>query len=140
LPESRSRRWLWPRSVSDYVRVIWIAGLVLGPMLAGGRPALAQTASAPIGAAVSRSPLLLAQAPAAAPPASAPVPEPPIGLPRVKDYESIPELREVQFDFGKSVIRADDVKVLGRERGVAARPPRLPRSDRGALRQSGRHG
>lgn len=67
-------------------------------------------ASASAGAGFSRSPLMLAQAPAAPTPAS--VPERPIGLPRVRDYEAIPELRDVHFDFGKAVIRAGDVKIL----------------------------
>jgi peptidoglycan-associated lipoprotein len=54
---------------------------------------------------------VLAQAPAA-PSATARIPEPAIGLPRVRDYESIPELRDIHFDFGKAVIRAGDVKIL----------------------------
>jgi peptidoglycan-associated lipoprotein len=48
----------------------------------------------------------------AAPVAPAPAPEQPIGLPRVRDYEPIPELRDIYFDFGKAVIRPGDVKIL----------------------------
>ena len=66
------------------VRAIAIAILAGGPILAGGRPALAQARS----------------------------PEQPIGLPRVRDYEPIPALRDIYFDFGKAVIRAGDVKIL----------------------------
>jgi peptidoglycan-associated lipoprotein len=37
---------------------------------------------------------------------------PPIGLPRVRDYQPVPALRDVHFDFGSAVIRPDDVKIL----------------------------
>jgi len=39
-------------------------------------------------------------------------PEQPIGLPRVRDYEPIPELRDIYFDFGAAVIRPSDAKIL----------------------------
>jgi len=97
------------------LRVIAIAALASGPILAGCRPALAQArASAPVGAAVPRPPFVLAQAhPApAVPVAPAPAPEQPIGLPRVRDYEPIPELRDIYFDLGKAMIRPGDVKIL----------------------------
>ena len=97
------------------LRVIAIAALASGPILAGCRPALAPArASAPAGAALPRPPFVLAQAqPApAVPVAPAPAPEQPIGLPRVRDYELIPELRDIYFDFGKAVIRPGDVKIL----------------------------
>jgi hypothetical protein len=43
--------------------------------------------------------------------ASAPAqPGQPIGLPRVRDYQPVPELRDVHFDFGSAVIRPDDVR------------------------------
>ena len=91
------------------LRVIAIAALASSPILAGCRPALAQaSASAPAGAALPRPPFVLAQAPVA----PAPAPEQPIGLPRVRDYEPIPELRDIYFDFGKAVIRPGDVKIL----------------------------
>jgi peptidoglycan-associated lipoprotein len=66
------------------VRVIAIAVLTSAPILVGGPPAFAQAGA----------------------------PEQPIGLPRVRDYEPIPELRDIHFDFGKAVIRAGDVKIL----------------------------
>jgi len=97
------------------LRVIAFAALASGPILAGCRPALAQArASAPVGAAVPRPPFVLAQAhPApAVPVAPAPAPEQPIGLPRVRDYEPIPELRDIYFDLGKAMIRPGDVKIL----------------------------
>jgi len=107
--------------MTGYVlRVMVIAFLASGPILAGSRPVLAQArASAPAGAVLPRPPLVVAQAhpvPAApaptAPVAPAPGPEQPIGLPRVRDYEPIPELRDIHFDFGKAVIRPGDVKIL----------------------------
>lgn len=107
--------------MTGYVlRVMVIAFLASGPILAGCRPVLAQTRpSAPAGAVLPRPPLVVAQAhpvPAAptstAPVAPAPAPEKPIGLPRVKDYEPIPELRDIHFDFGKAVLRPGDVKIL----------------------------
>jgi peptidoglycan-associated lipoprotein len=95
--------------------VLAIAALASSPILFGCRPARAQAgASAPAGAAVSRPPFVLAQAPPApaAPVTPAPAPAQPIGLPRVRDYEPIPELRDIYFDFGKAVIRSGDVKIL----------------------------
>jgi peptidoglycan-associated lipoprotein len=97
------------------LRVIAIALLVSGPILAGCSPALDPArASAPAGAASPRPPFVLAQArPApAVPVAPAPAPEQPIGLPRVRDYEPIPELRDIYFDLGKAVIRPGDAKIL----------------------------
>ena len=57
---------------------------------------------------------ILAQAPSAtaAPVAPTPSSDRPIGLPRARDYEPNPERRDVDFDFGKAVIRPDDVKIL----------------------------
>ena len=57
---------------------------------------------------------ILAQAPSATagPVAPAPSSDRPIGLPRARDYEPNPELRDVYFDFGKAVIRSDDVKIV----------------------------
>jgi outer membrane protein OmpA-like peptidoglycan-associated protein len=42
----------------------------------------------------------------------APAPGATIGLPRAKNYEPIPELRDIFFDFGKADIRPPDVKIL----------------------------
>jgi peptidoglycan-associated lipoprotein len=97
------------------LRVIAMVSLVSGPILAGCPPALDPArALAPAGVASPRPPFVLAQArPApAVPVAPAPAPEQPIGLPRVRDYEPIPELRDIYFDFGKAVIRPGDVKIL----------------------------
>jgi peptidoglycan-associated lipoprotein len=95
--------------MNSYVwRIIAIASLVSGPILAGYPPALnLARASAPAGAA--RAPLILAQA---QPAPVAPAPEQPIGLPRVRDYEPIPELGDIYFDLGRAVIRPGDVKTL----------------------------
>jgi len=75
-------------------RVIAIAALISCSILTAGRPALAQAS-------------------ASAPPASeAPPADQPLGLPRVSDYQPIPELRDIYFDFGTAVIRPGDVKIL----------------------------
>jgi peptidoglycan-associated lipoprotein len=100
---------------SDALRLIAIAVLASGPILAGCRPVLAQArTSALAGAASPGPPLVLAQAqPApAAPGAPTSAPAQPIGLPRLRDYEPIPELRDIYFDLGKAVIRPGDVKIL----------------------------
>ena len=100
---------------SDVLRVIAIAALAWCPIVAGCRPALAQARTlAPTDAALPRPPLVLAQAhPAPTVPATpAAPPEQPIGLPRVRDYEPIPELRAIYFDFGAAVIRPGDAKIL----------------------------
>jgi peptidoglycan-associated lipoprotein len=100
---------------NDALRVITIAALASGPIFAGCRPALAQArASASSGAALPGPSFVLAQVhPApAAPVAPTPAREQPIGLPRVRDYEPIPELRDIYFDFGKAVIRPADVTIL----------------------------
>jgi peptidoglycan-associated lipoprotein len=94
------------------MRVFAIAALALCQILAGRRPALAQT-SAPVGAALPRPPVL-AQAHSAPTAQVAPAapPDQPIGLPRVRDYEPIPELRDIYFDFGTAVMRRGDEKIL----------------------------
>lgn len=94
-------------------RVITIAALIACSVLAACRPALAQAGtSVLISTAPARPPFVLAQAttqPAA--PAAAPADQP-IGLPRVKDYEPVPELRDIYFDFGTSTIKPEEMKVL----------------------------
>jgi len=82
---------LCPRRVGNecvlsVIALIASVALAWGCVLVTGRPALAQT------------------------PTSAP--EPPIGLPRVRDYEPVPELWDIYFDFGKAEIRSDDVTIL----------------------------
>ena len=106
------------------LRIAAVVTLASGWILAGSRPALSPSTSwaAPgvasprpsgVRAQVQRAPGALAQT-TSAPPAAAPAPAPqqPIGLPRVRDYEPIPELRDIYFDFGKATIRPEDVKIL----------------------------
>ena len=95
------------RPMKSYaVRLVAIAALASGLMLADCRPTPAQAkASAPAGA----TPLVLVQA---APAGPAPAREQPVGLPPAKDYEPIPELRDIYFDMGTAAIRAGDVKTL----------------------------
>jgi peptidoglycan-associated lipoprotein len=80
----------------DVLRVMVIAAIAWCPILA------------------TRPPLVLAQARPAptAPQSPAAPPEQPNGLPRVRDYEPIPELRDIYFDFGAAVIRPVDAKTL----------------------------
>lgn len=78
------------------LRIAAVVALASGWTLAGSRPALSPSTS-------------WAQA-TSAPPAAAP--QQPIGLPRVRDYEPIPQLRDIFFDFGKATIRPEDVKIL----------------------------
>ena len=88
-------------------RVIAIAALALSPALAQAR------ASASAGALSPREPLLAQNHPAqSGPGGAAPAPERPIGLPRVRDYETIPDLRDIYFDFGTAAIRPDGIKIL----------------------------
>lgn len=98
------------------VRIIAIAALASGPVVAecASRATLGQAlASAPTRASLPRTFLLAQAAPApAAPAAPAPTREAPIGLPRVRDYKAIPELRDIYFDFGAAVIRPDDARIL----------------------------
>lgn len=55
-----------------------------------------------------------AQAPATStdPAAAAAATAPPVGLPRVRDYEPAPELRDIHFESGAAAIRPVDVKIL----------------------------
>jgi len=43
----------------------------------------------------------------------------PIGLPRVRDYQSVKALRDIHFDFGKATIRPDDEEILDAQRLLA---------------------
>ena len=87
------------------LRVIAFATLTSGLSLADPRPALAQTTASPL-------PLVQAQPAPATSVVPAAAPGQPIGLPRVRDYEPTPELRDVHFNFGSAAIRPDAVKVL----------------------------
>ena len=83
------------------------------PIPVGYHQALAQARpSASDHAALPREPLVLAQAQSTSPAGPAPAPQRPVGLPRARDYEPIPDLRDIYFDFGAAVIRPDDVKTL----------------------------
>jgi peptidoglycan-associated lipoprotein len=66
------------------LRAVVLTALTASLLLAGARPALAQ----------------------AAPPGQV------VGLPRARDYQPVPELRDVHFSFGTAVVRPDDVKIL----------------------------
>jgi len=95
------------------LRIIAIAALTLSSVPAGFRPALAQgRASASAGALSPREPLLTQNHPAQSGAGGAPALEQPIGLPRVRDYQTIPELRDIYFDFGTANVRPDDAKTL----------------------------
>jgi peptidoglycan-associated lipoprotein len=97
------------------LRVIAIAVLASGPLLGGSGTALAQAkASTQAGPALPRPPFepTQAQVVPAVPVAPAPAAEKRIALPRVRDYEPIPALRDIYFDFGKALIRPGDVQIL----------------------------
>jgi peptidoglycan-associated lipoprotein len=99
----------------DALCIIAIAALALGPILAGCRPALAQTRPpAHAGTASPTQPFVSTQVqPAPAVPVGpTPSSDRPIGLPRVRDYAPIPELRDIYFDSGKEAIRPRDVEIL----------------------------
>jgi peptidoglycan-associated lipoprotein len=100
-----------PARLRSVVRVVAVAALASSPLLGGGVTASAQLpSSAPAGAASPGPRVVLAQAPTT--PAAPAAPEQPIGLPRLKDYEPTPELRDVHFDSGAVAIRPDDLKIL----------------------------
>jgi peptidoglycan-associated lipoprotein len=97
------------------LRVIAVTALSWSAIVAGCRPALAQARLSAGGQPASTSPsLVVAQAQRAptGPAGSTSAPEQPIRLPRVRDYEPIPVLRDIYFDFGTAVIRPEDVKIL----------------------------
>ncbi|HWN14228.1 MAG TPA: OmpA family protein [Candidatus Dormibacteraeota bacterium] len=84
------------------LRVIALATFASGAILAGSVSALAQPGASPSGLPQA-SPATAGHAAAAGQP---------IGLPRVRDYQPVPELRDVHFSFGTALIRPDDVKIL----------------------------
>jgi peptidoglycan-associated lipoprotein len=90
---------------SHGLRVIAIVALASSPIVVGVWPVLAQARAPAVAGAAIPDAFVLAQA------APAPPPEP-IALPPVRDYEAVPELRDVHFDFGKAVIRPDDRSIL----------------------------
>jgi peptidoglycan-associated lipoprotein len=95
------------------IHAIAVAALAWGPILAD--------------ATLSRPSFVMAQTPA--PEVStgpSPAPEKPLGLPRVRDYEPIPELRDVYFGFGTAVIQPGSTKILAANAAwLRANPDRL---------------
>jgi peptidoglycan-associated lipoprotein len=89
---------------SQGVRVIGIVALASSPLVVGWHPVFAQARASAAGGAAFPDSFVLAQA--------APAPATPIALPPVRDYEAIPHLQDVLFDFGKAVIRPGDEKIL----------------------------
>src|SRR5262249_49099291 len=80
------------------------------------------------GAAPPRSAFVLAQgqpapsAPFAPPPAS----DRPVSVPRTRDYEPIPDLLDIHFDFGQTVIRPEKPNRLdANAASLHANPPYL---------------
>jgi peptidoglycan-associated lipoprotein len=124
-------------------RIILIAVLASGPIFAActSHPAPAQTPISTFTDEAVRRVVVLAQAvspptasapvapvvpPPPAPAARALAPEPPVGLPHVRDYEAIPELRDIYFDSGMAVIRPSDAKILNANAAwLRANPDRL---------------
>lgn len=96
--------------------VIAIAALAAARIFAGcstGQTELQP--STPSSAALASPPFVVAKAdPSPPPPPVAPKPAPdrPIALPRVRDYEPIPQLRDIYFDVGTAEIRPGDTKIL----------------------------
>jgi peptidoglycan-associated lipoprotein len=86
------------------LRVIAIVLLASSPIVVGGQSVHAQAGTAASGSAALPAAFILAQA--------VPAPAAPIALPRVRDYEAIPELRDVHFDIGKAAIRPGDAGIL----------------------------
>jgi peptidoglycan-associated lipoprotein len=109
------------------LRTLSVALAVLSMMVTAGcakRPALTQAAAPPpTAAAVTAPPPAPAPAPVtpapqpapppvAAAPAPAPAPAPPPARPEPADYRSIPELRDVFFDFDRYAIKPDAARTL----------------------------
>jgi peptidoglycan-associated lipoprotein len=95
--------------------VIVIAALASGPLVAAcSRAPAAPAVSTPVGRPSVPRPVVVAKAdpvpPAAV--ASPPASDRPIALPRVRDYEPIPDLRDIYFDSGMAAIRPGDAKIL----------------------------
>jgi peptidoglycan-associated lipoprotein len=84
-----------PRPLAESRKAAVLAALAAVAMLAGDHRAFAQ-----------------APATSTDPAAAAAVAAPPVGLPRVRDYEPTPELRDIHFESGAATIRPADVKIL----------------------------
>ena len=94
-----------------------VAIVALGAMtvLAGCRPTPSRVGLAAVTDEPSPAAALTeAQANPVTAPSGTPPPrrDQPIGLPRLRDYQSIRELRDIYFDVGESAIRQVDVKIL----------------------------
>jgi peptidoglycan-associated lipoprotein len=85
-------------------RVIAFTAIVSAGIVAGGAGPTALAQGTGVAAQVS-TPAAAQQPAASAPPAT-------IGLPRLRDYEAIPELRDIYFDFGEAAIRPGDARIL----------------------------
>jgi peptidoglycan-associated lipoprotein len=95
--------------------VITIAALASGSIFVACSAAPAAPGlSPPAGAALAREPIVPSKPDSTPPPvvASPPASDRPIALPRVRDYEPIPELRDIYFDPGTAEIRPADAKIL----------------------------
>ena len=92
-------------------RVIVIALLASGVVSGECGPALAQTATVPVRILAQAAPAPVVTPPAA-PGGSSQAPAKPVGLPRLKDYQAIGDLKDIYFDFGKAEIRPVDETVL----------------------------
>ena len=116
--------------VNSYgLRVIVIVLLASNLIFVGGRSALAQARSVASGSAALPNAFIVAQA--------APAPAPPIALPRVRDYEAIPELRDVHFDFGKAVTRPGEAGILDANAAWLRAHPEYSSSSRGTVMRGG---
>jgi peptidoglycan-associated lipoprotein len=93
-------------------RVIVIALLASGVVSAGCGPALAQTATFPHVRILAQAAPAPVVTPPAAPGGSSQAPAQPVGLPRLKDYQAIGDLKDIYFDFGKAEIRPVDETIL----------------------------
>jgi peptidoglycan-associated lipoprotein len=80
-----------------------------GQMLAGWNPAVAGAREPDTAAIVAQASLGPSARAPGDPNAAA---DRRVGLPRLRDYEPVPELRDIHFGFGQAAIRPADVKIL----------------------------
>jgi peptidoglycan-associated lipoprotein len=85
-------------------RVIAIVTIASSLIVIDGRPLSIQVRAAAATGAVLSDAVVLAQ--------TTPTPAEPIAMPPARDYEAIPELRDVHFEFGKAAIRPVDESIL----------------------------
>ncbi len=103
-----------PMNRSYTLRVLAIVMLASDVISAGCRAALAEANTSAVAAAALPGSFVLVQAHPVPDVPKAPVPtsNQPIGLPRVRDYEPIPELLDIYFDYGMAKIHPGDMKIL----------------------------